>query len=172
MANRTAVSRDKVAAMPASSIMINVAGPTPVAQSGSSPCRKDQVSLATVSVRMPVCFTETQRRRQRTGRGRAPRPPSVGPGQGEGAHGGGLPGAGRGDRQLQPCPGGAHLERTREACPASRAVPFAAHFQQGQIDGGARRATRSVACGLRRRRGAARRRGSAVEVYRSAPATV
>jgi hypothetical protein len=36
MANRTAVSRDKVSAMPASSMMINVAGPTAAAQSGSS----------------------------------------------------------------------------------------------------------------------------------------
>ena len=33
----------------------------------------------------------------------------LGPGQGEGAHRGGLPGAGRRNRQLHPCPGGAHL---------------------------------------------------------------
>ena len=44
MANSTAVSRDKVLAMPASSMMRNVAGPTPVAQSGSPPFRSDQAS--------------------------------------------------------------------------------------------------------------------------------
>jgi hypothetical protein len=36
-ANCTAVSREKVSPMPASSMMINVAGPTPAAQSGRSP---------------------------------------------------------------------------------------------------------------------------------------
>jgi len=34
----------QVSAMPASLMMINVAGPTPVAQSGSPPFRSDQAS--------------------------------------------------------------------------------------------------------------------------------
>ena len=33
----------------------------------------------------------------------------LGPGDVEGARGGGFPGAGGGDRELQTCPGGAHL---------------------------------------------------------------
>ena len=36
-----------------------VDGPTAAAQSGSSPWSKDQVSLAMVSVRMPVCSART-----------------------------------------------------------------------------------------------------------------
>jgi hypothetical protein len=48
-----------VSAMPASSMMINVAGPTPVAQSGRSQWSRDQVSLANVSVRVPVCSLST-----------------------------------------------------------------------------------------------------------------
>ena len=48
--------------------------------------------------------------RRGSGRGEAEHLAAVlGPGQGEGTHGGGFPGAGRGDRQLQTCPGGAHL---------------------------------------------------------------
>ena len=45
--------------MPASSMITNVDGPTAAAQSGSSPCCRDQVSLASVSVRMPVCSPRT-----------------------------------------------------------------------------------------------------------------
>ena len=48
------------------------------------------------------------------GRGEAEHLAAVfGPGQGEGTHGGGLPGAGRCDRKLQPCPGCAHLPNQR-----------------------------------------------------------
>ena len=57
----------------------------------------------------------------------------LGPGQGEGAHGGCLSGAGRGDRQLQPCPGGAHLA---DQCrlPSIQCSAVRRHLQQGQID--------------------------------------
>jgi hypothetical protein len=48
-----------------------------------------------------------------------------GPGQGEGAHGDCFPCASRGERKLQTCPE-LHIWRTMAACPASRAVPFAA----------------------------------------------
>jgi hypothetical protein len=45
-----------VLAMPASSMMINVAGPTPVAQSGSPPFRSDQAS-AVVGSLGNACFS-------------------------------------------------------------------------------------------------------------------
>ena len=94
--------------MPASSMITKVDGPIAAAQSGRSPWCRDQVSLARVSARMPVCSREDRGRGG--GRGEADHLAAVfGPGQGEGAHGGGLPGAGGGDRQLQPGPGGAHL---------------------------------------------------------------
>jgi hypothetical protein len=45
------------------------------------------------------------------------------PGQGDGTHGGGLPGAGRGDRKLQTCPGAAHPRTDcRGALLASRTI--------------------------------------------------
>jgi hypothetical protein len=57
----------------------------------------------------------------------------LGPGHREGAHGGGLPGAGGGNRKLQTCPGAAHLtdqcRLTSIQCSAVRR-----HLQQGQID--------------------------------------
>ena len=57
------------------------------------------MSLARVSVRMPVCFAKDGGRGR--GRGEADDLAAVlGPGQGEGAHRGGLPGAGRRNRQL------------------------------------------------------------------------
>jgi len=48
-----------VSAIPASSMMINVDGPTVAAQSGSCPFWSDQMSLAMVSVWMPVCSART-----------------------------------------------------------------------------------------------------------------
>ena len=57
----------------------------------------------------------------------------LGPGQGEGPHGGGLPGAGGGDRQLQPGPGGAHLADQR-GLPGIQCGAVRRHLQQGQID--------------------------------------
>jgi hypothetical protein len=80
-------------------MMINVAGPTAVAQSGSASFRSDQVSLAKVSVRMPVCSPRTAA--AAADGARADDLAAVfGPGQGQGAHGGGLPGAGGGDCEL------------------------------------------------------------------------
>ena len=57
----------------------------------------------------------------------------LGPGEGEGAHGSGLAGAGRGDRELQPSPGGAHLA-DQEGLPSIEGVPVRRDFEQGQID--------------------------------------
>ena len=65
----------------------------PVAQSGSPLLRSDQVSLAKVSVRMPVCSPSTAA--AAAGWGEADDVAAVfGPREGEGAHGRGLPGAG------------------------------------------------------------------------------
>ena len=55
---------------PASSMMINVDGPTVAAQSGSCPFWSDQMSLAMVSVWMPVCSARTAAAVPPTGRGR------------------------------------------------------------------------------------------------------
>ena len=144
--------------MPASSMITKVDGPTAAAQSGRSPCCRDQVSLARVSVRMPVCSREDGGCGR--GRGEAEHLAAVlGPGQGEGAHGGGLPGAGRGDRQLQPGTGGAHLP-DQGSLPGIQGGAVRRHLQQRQIDRRLRR--RLPRRGVRRRRrGAARRRGSA-----------
>jgi len=56
----------------------------------------------------------------------------IGPGESEGAHGGCLPGAGGGDRKLQPSPGGAHLA---DQCrlPSIECSAVRRHLQQGQI---------------------------------------
>ena len=59
MANWTAASSDKVSAMPASSMINKVDGPTAAAHSGMSPCCSDQVSFARVSLRIPVCSART-----------------------------------------------------------------------------------------------------------------
>jgi hypothetical protein len=59
MAYWMAVSRDKVSAIPASSMMIRVRRSISVAQPGRSPCLMPQVSLARVSVWMPVCSAST-----------------------------------------------------------------------------------------------------------------
>jgi hypothetical protein len=106
----------------------------------------------------------------RRGRGEADHLAAVlGPGESEGTHGGGLPGASRGDRQLQPGTE-VHICRTSAACPASRAVLFAA------ISSSARSTAGSSTTGPSRRPAAMTRRCSAsrirYDVYRSAPATV
>ena len=125
------VSRVRVSAMPASSMITKVDGPTAAAQSGSSPCCRDQVSLARVSARMPVCSPRTA-----AAAADGARPMHLaavlGPGQGEGAHGGGLPGAGRGDRQLQPGTRGAHLPDQR-SLPGIQGGAVRRHLQQRQI---------------------------------------
>src|SRR4029453_1104026 len=95
-------------AMPASSMMINVDGPTAVAQSDRLPSRKDQVSLAGVSARMPVCSARTA---AAAADGARPStwPPSWVQASVIARHGGGLARAGWGDRELQPGTRGAHL---------------------------------------------------------------
>ncbi len=68
------------------------------------------------------------------GRGEAEHLAAVfGPGHGEGTHGGGLPGAGRRDRQLQPCTRGAHLPDQR-SLPSIQGGAVGGRFQQGKID--------------------------------------
>jgi hypothetical protein len=57
----------------------------------------------------------------------------LGPGEGEGAHGGGLPGASGGDRELQPSPGGAHLA-DQWRLPNIECSAVGRHFEQCQID--------------------------------------
>ena len=117
--------------MPASSMITNVDGPTAAAQSGSSPCRSDQVSLARVSVRMPVCSPRTAAAAADGAR------PSTWPPSWVQAR------VRARMAVVFPAPAGAiascsrapevHICRTSEACPASRAVPFAASLQQSQI---------------------------------------
>ena len=110
--------------MPASSMITNVDGPTAAAQSGRSPCCKDQVSLARVSARMPVCSPRTA---AAAADGARPItwPPSW------------VQARVRARMAVVfPAPAGAiascsrapevHICRTSEACPASRAVLFAA----------------------------------------------
>jgi hypothetical protein len=75
-------SRVKVSAIPASSMITSVGGPIAAAESGSAPWSRDHMSLARVSVWMPVCSartaaaaadgarpTATSRRRNETGLG-------------------------------------------------------------------------------------------------------
>ena len=117
--------------MPASSMINKVDGPTAAAQSGRSPWSSDQVSLARVSAADPGLLAKNGGRGSR--RGEAEHLAAVfGPGQGEGAHGGGFPGAGRGDRELQARPGGAHLA---DQCglPSIQCGAVRRHLQQGQI---------------------------------------
>ena len=117
--------------MPASSMITNVDGPTAAAQSGRSPCRRDQVSLARVSAADAGLLAEDSGRGR--GRGEAEHLAAVlGPGESEGAHGGGFPGAGRGDRQLQPGTRGAHLPDQR-SLPGIQGRSVRRHLQQGQI---------------------------------------
>src|SRR5215218_11254241 len=131
MANCTAVSRVSVSAMPASSMMIKVDGPTAAAQSGRSPCRKDHVSLARVSARIPVVLAKNGGRGSR--RRQAEHLAAIfGPGESQGTHGGGFPGASGGDRELYTCPGGAHLPDQR-SLPGIQDGPVRRHLQQGEI---------------------------------------
>ena len=87
---------------------------------------EDQVSLARVSVRMSIWS------RKDSGGGRRRREPDhsaavFGPGGGEGPHRGGFAGAGGGDRQLQPCPRGAHLADQR-GLPGVQGDPVRRHL--------------------------------------------
>jgi hypothetical protein len=50
---------ERVSAMPASSMITSVDGPIGAAHSGSSACCNDQISFASVSVRMPTCSRRT-----------------------------------------------------------------------------------------------------------------
>ena len=117
----------------------------------------DQVSLARVSVRAPVCVAQDG-----GGGGGRGEPDDgaagLGPGGGQGAHGGGLAGPGRGDRELQPGAGGGHLRGPGAACPALRVVPLAADSSSASVDGrrvgdGAVAAAGGVDEALSRRRG-------------------
>ena len=80
---------------------------------------------------MPVCSREDSGRGSRWGE--ADHLAAVfGPGQSEGAHGGRFPGAGRGDRKLQTCPGGAHLA-DQSGLPSIQCGAVRRHLQQSQI---------------------------------------
>ena len=59
----------------------------------------------------------------------------LGPGESDGAHGGGFPGAGRGDREPQPCPRGAHLADER-GLSSIEGGAVRRHLEQGQLDRG------------------------------------
>ena len=56
----------------------------------------------------------------------------IGPGESQGAHSGGFPGAGRGDRKLQPSPGRAH-PADQPRLPGIECGPVRRHLQQSQI---------------------------------------
>ena len=105
----TTVSRERVSAMPASSMMTRVLGSDLLqAQSGRSPVLRCQASLARVSVVAADLFAEPGC--GDGGGGEADHGAAgVGPGAGEGVHGGGLAGPGGCDRELQPCAGGGHV---------------------------------------------------------------
>ena len=87
--------------------------------------------MAIVSVRMPVCSPRTA-----PAAADGVRPSTwatvLDPGQGEGTHGGGFPGAGRCDHELQTCPGGAHLP-DQSSLPRIQGRPVRRHLQQSQI---------------------------------------
>jgi hypothetical protein len=110
----------------------------------------------------------TQDRGGRGGRGEPDDGAAVGvPGGGQGAHGGGLPGPGGRDGQLQPVTPEVAIPVTSAACPALRVTPFAACSSSAihrVLAGGARRRDRPVS------RGAAPRPGSRL-VNRADPAT-
>ena len=92
----------------------------------------DQVSLARVSVPAPSCSRRTA---AAAADGASPTtvPPSVGPRRSQGPHGGGLPGAGGGDRQLQPGPGGGHRGDER-GLSGVEGDPVRGLLQQGDRD--------------------------------------
>jgi hypothetical protein len=116
-------------------MITSVDGPTAAAQSGRSPWSSDQVSLARVSVRIPVCSARTAAAAAEGGQA-VHLTAVLGPGEGEGAHGGGFPGAGGGDRELQPRRRGAHLPN-QGGLPHIQGGAVRGHFQQGKIDDGA-----------------------------------
>ena len=134
MAYWMAVSRVRVSAIPASSMMIRVAGPMcgrPVGQVIvlEAPGEFGQG----VGVDAGVLGEDGG---CGGGWGEADDlSAGLGPGQGEGAHRGGLSGAGGRDRQLDPGAGGAHL--ADQGClPGIKRGAVRRHFQQRQLHGG------------------------------------
>ena len=115
--------------MPASSMIIKVDGPIASAQSGSSPCCRDQVSLARASLRIRSARRE-RRLRQPTGQAEH-LTADLGPGQGQGTQCSRPPGAGGGNRELQTCLGGTHLADL-EGLPSIQCSAVRRHLQQGQ----------------------------------------
>ena len=111
-------------------MITNVDGSTAVAQSGRSPWSRDQVSLARVSVRMPVCSA-----RMAAAAADGARPTTWPPSSVQArvrAHGDCFPCASRGERKLQTCPGVAHLA-DHGRLPGIKGSPIRRHFEQGQI---------------------------------------
>ena len=130
--NWTAVSRVRVSAIPASSITTNVDGPIRDAQLGQI-----------VVVDGPGEFGEgvgvaadlvAELRRGGGGGGEPDHlTAAAGPGGGQGVEGGGFPGAGRRDRQLQPGPGGGHGSHQPDL-PGVQRDAVGDHLQQRHID--------------------------------------
>ena len=132
MMNWTAVSRERVSAIPASSIITKVDRPirgSPVGQIvvvdgpgefgqgvGWGAGLLAELAAAAADGASPITW-----------------PPPSSPGRGQGAHGGGLPGAGGGDRQLQPGPGGGHRP-DQSGLPGVQGGAVGGHLQQRQID--------------------------------------
>ena len=128
-----------MSAMPASSMINKVDGPTAAAQSGSSPWSSDQVSLARVSVRMPVCSARTA-----AAAADGARPTTWPPSWVQARVRARI-------AVVFPAPAGAiasctraqeaHICRTSEACPASSAVPLAAISSRARSTAAARPTT-------------------------------
>ena len=168
MMNWTAVSRVRVSAIPASSMITNVDRPMRPAQSGRSAWWMDQVSLASVSAGAPVWSR------------------SCAAAAADGASPITWPPLSRHARArvrvavVFPAPAGAmascsrapelHMARTRAACPPSRLTPFAAASSMASSTVPGSRMRPSVRPAVATRRcSAARMR---VEVNSSDPATV
>jgi hypothetical protein len=168
MMNWTAVSRDKVSAIPASSMITNVDRPMPCTQSGSLPWRMDQVSLASVSAGAPAASR------------------SCAAAAADGASPTTWPPLSRHARArvriavVFPAPTGAiascsrapevHMERTRAACPTSKVFPLAAASSSASSTVAASATRPSVWPAVATRRCSAAR--IRVEVNNSDPATV
>ena len=137
-----AVSRDRVSAIPASSMIIKVRRSICDAQLGRSWCPMPQVSLARVSAWMPVCSARTAAAAADGARPMTCPPSSV---------------QARVRARIAvvfPAPAGAiasctrapevHIWRTSAACPASSTVPFAAISSNARSTATCRRLTRRV----------------------------
>jgi hypothetical protein len=119
----TAASRDRVSAMPASSITTRCPARCRASQSGRSSCQGPGELGQGVGGRAELLT-------QDGGRGGGRGEPDDGaavldPRGGQGSHGGGLAGAGGRDRELEAGTGGGHPV-TSAACPALRVTPLAA----------------------------------------------